>query len=225
MVHWSRRGWIRTSLLAVGLLVGGLILGSLLGVAPARASAARHAVAPPPSTAGAYCRSYEQTLASNLHISLSALQSANRSALKTTIERAYNDRQLTKTQENNLLNKVAQAKDPCAVVDQAVAIHDRLMAARTAVASAVAAKLQLEPSTLKADLASGQTLAQIAASKGVSIHDVNATYLNAVQVQLNSAEQQGVLTHEQATKIMADVQRAAAQGRYPLLESHNKMHG
>jgi hypothetical protein len=224
MVYWSRRGWIRTSLLAVCLLVGGVILGSLLGAAPARASAATYTAAPPPSKAGTYCRTYEQSLASNLHISVSTLQSANRSALRTTIERAYNDHQISKTQENNLLNKLASAKDPCTVVDQAVAIHNWYRAAHTAVANAVATKLGIQPSTLEANLASGQTLVQIAASRGVSINDINTTYLDAVQAQITSAEREGILTNAQATNILAKVRRAVAQGRYPLVEPH-AMHG
>ena len=216
MLHWSRSGWIRTC-----LLVGGIILGSLLGNATVHASAARGATAPPP-TAGTYCRMYVQALASNLHVSVSTLQTANRNAVTTTIQRAYNDHQISRSQENDLLNRVDQAKDPCTLVDRVVAYRDWAIAAHSAVVSAVATKLQMQPNMLEANLASGQTLAQIAASKGVSIADVNTTYLDAVQAQLNSAVQKGLLTHAQATKFYTSAQQAVAQGRYPLLEPHGR---
>jgi hypothetical protein len=64
-----------------------------------------------------YCMLYVQTLASNLHVTVAQLQSANQAAMRTTIQRAYADGQITQAQETNLLNRASRATaNPCAAL-------------------------------------------------------------------------------------------------------------
>ena len=77
------------------------------------------------------------------------------------------------------------------------------------------------PRTLQADLASGQTIPQIAKAQNVPLADVNTAYLDAVRSQLQAAVGAHTITQPQADKAYADVQQAVAQGRYPLLEPHH----
>jgi hypothetical protein len=160
-----------------------------------------------------------QSLAGSLHVTVAQLEKAHEQALQQTIQRAYSDKKITKQQETDLLNKAAEAQDPCAAVDRVAAAHAHLKASRAAVVSAVAAKLQMQPSTLQSDLASGQTIPQLAAAKGVSVNDVNTTYLDAVRHELNLAVQRGDVTTSQADQAFTRIQKAVAQGYYPLLQS------
>ncbi len=209
-----------------GILLVGLIVGVLLGGGvPALASTGGNAPATAtPSANEQYCQLFVQTLAKNLHVSQSQLESATQAALRTTIEQAYKDGKITQAQETKLLNRVSQLDaHPCAAMGRMYGHHGgqysgALANARQAILSAVAAKLNLSAATLQSDLASGQTLPQIAAAQHVSIADVNATYLSALHAQLTTAVSSGAISQQQANQAYTKVQQAVANGHYPLLE-------
>lgn len=217
-----------------GILLVGLVLGALMnGGFPAWAFGA--AATPAPGTAGKgnsqYCQLYVQTLANELHVSQSTLETANQDALKAVIQQAYKDGKITQTEETKLLNRAsAMAAHPCAGLPFG---HHRggfgpeLSGARQAIVDAVAGKLGISSATLESDLDSGQTIPDIAKARNVPLtgaNGVNAAYLNAVQAQLNQAVSAGTITQAQSTRLYSMAQQAVASGHYPLLTGPHGWH-
>jgi AraC-like DNA-binding protein len=211
-----------------GLLLMGVAIGALLGnVFSALASPGGTTHASATAGTGHYCQLFEQTLAQNLHVSPAQLETATQDALTTTIQQAYTDGTITQAQETTLLHQVSQlGAHPCAALRHLGALGRRgagvggaqFARARQAILHAVATTLKLAPSTLQADLAAGQTLAQIAAAQHVAIADVNTVYLGAVHEQLTLLVGNGTLTQAQVDRLSAKVQQAVTSGHYPLLE-------
>ncbi len=210
-----------------GILLAGLVIGAVIGGGiPVWASASAQAT--PSAGRGQYCQQFTQALASNLHVSQAQLETATQDALKSTIQQAYTDGKITQAEETRLLNRVSQlGSHPCAALGPDFGRHGhrvgwlggvQLASARQAIENAVAAKLNLTPTALESDLASGQTVAQIASAQHVSLSEVNATYLSAVQGQLKTAVSNGAITQQQSDRIYAMVQQAVSYGRYPLLK-------
>jgi hypothetical protein len=202
------------------LLVGAILIAFLIGRNPALASGTSTTAAAASNDAH-YCDVYVHALASSLKVSPAQLAAANKSALQTTVEQAYKDGSITQAQETQMLNQIKQlGADPCADLARAVAArHDRLVSAHTAVVNAVATTLKLSPATVEKNLASGQTVAQMASAQHVSLADVNAAYLSAVRTQLNATVASGMITQSQADKMYANIERAVAAGKYPLLRA------
>jgi hypothetical protein len=75
-------------------------------------------------------------------------------------------------------------------------------AARGAIASAIAGDLGISTSELRADLAAGQTLAQIAAANNQSLSGLEQTILTAVQGRLDQAVAAGKLTSGQESALL-----------------------
>jgi hypothetical protein len=220
-------GLVGASMLLVGLVVGALLGGGFSAQASAHGNAFATAT-PTPMAAGdgKYCQLFEQTLANNLHVSKSHLDMATQAALRTTIDQARKDGQITDAQHTALMNDVNQLDaHPCTTLGRIAQQHARkasaaLVGAHQAVLSAVATKLGLSPATLQSDLDSGKTVQQIAAAQHVSISDVNTAYLDAVRTQLNTAVGNGMLTKQQSSQSYSKIEQAVAMGHYPLLEGH-----
>ena len=79
----------------------------------------------------------------------------------------------------------------------------------TLVWNALAEKLGLTTDELAAQLAHGQTLAQVAEARGVSQADLSQALQTAVQAGLNQAVAEGVLTQAQADQMLTHM-----TGRY-----------
>jgi hypothetical protein len=208
--------------LGASALLVGLALAVILVIrSPALASGKS---APPPGSTGQqkYCEMYEHALATNLKVSVAQLAAANKAALETTVKQAMADGAITQAQETRIVDKIRQlGSDPCADLARAAAAHRaRYANAHQAVLTAVAGALHLPAATLELDLSHGQTVAQIAAAQHVNLTDVNAAYLTAVQDQLKMAVTNGTMTQPQADKMYQAIQRAVANGRYPLLYTH-----
>ena len=207
------------------LVVGLVLIAQLVGGNPVRASGG---AAPPPGPTGQqkYCEVYEHALAARLKVSVAQLAAANKAALETTVRQAMADGTLTQAQESRILGKINQlGQDPCVDLARSAAdYHARLATSHKAVLAAVAGALKLAPATLESDLSSGQTVAQIASAQHVSINDVNAAYLNAIQAQLKTAVANGMITQPQADKMYQAIQHAVANGRYPLLRADAHAH-
>ena len=85
--------------------------------------------------------------------------------------------------------------------------HGALAGAQQSALSAVADALHLSTTTLRSDLTSGKTIAQLATAQSVQLSAVNTAYLNAIQTQLNTAVTNKLITQTQATNLYTKVQR------------------
>ena len=84
-------------------------------------------------------------------------------------------------------------------------IQTRASAGRGAIAVAISTDLGITKQQLRSDLASGQTLAQIAAANGKSVNDVEQAILGAVQSRLDQAVAAGLLTSDKEQTVLARV--------------------
>lgn len=208
-------------IVSVGILLVGFVLGVfLVGQSLAFASrSTRLDTAPPPMQK--YCEVYEQALAAKLKVTVAQLAAANKSALQTTVQKAASDGAITQARETQLLDTINQlGPDPCADLARAAMAHQMAGHAHQAIVTAVASELKLPPDVLEKDLASGQTISQIAIAQHVSLADVNVAYLGAVQTQLAAAVADGMVTQAQSDRIYLAIQQAVARGQYPMLGAH-----
>ena len=209
-----------------GIFAAGLLIGMMTNGFSVFASSS----SPPNTTAsfasGNYCQLYAQTLANDLHVTTAQLQQANRDALQKVIDQMSADGKITAAQKSKLeanLQKLSQRS--CAFVGRfagrgaGARYVQALAGARTQIESAVAKALNNMPvTTLDADLASGQTISQIASAQHVSISTVSTAYLSAVKSALASSVSSHTITQTQSDALYAKVQQAVASGHYPLLE-------
>jgi polyhydroxyalkanoate synthesis regulator phasin len=182
-----------------------------------------------------YCQLYEQTLANQLGVSESKLESANSAALQAVINQMAKDGKISSQQKNMLEQALQQySSQPCSHLNQLMQMAKHgangnfgplktlLAGARLSIENAVAPKLGISQQTLDADLAAGQTIPQIAQAKHVSLSAVNQAYLSAVQTLLAQAVSKGYLTQDQSNALYSQVTKAVNNGHYPLLEGgHN----
>jgi hypothetical protein len=73
---------------------------------------------------------------------------------------------------------------------------------------AVADKLGITVAQLQTDLQSGQTLADIAKSKNVSVADLKTAVVNVIKPTLDQAVKAGTLTQAQEDSIIQNIQNA-----------------
>jgi hypothetical protein len=220
-----RKGLMFKLVGASALLIGLALSTLLIGRSPALALGGSSPGAGP-ANQQKYCETYVHALASRLKRSVAELAAANKSALETTIQQAYTDGAITQSQETNMLDKVKQlGSDPCADLARLSASHHQMgeqyAGAHQAVVNAVAGALNLPPATLEQDLASGQTVLQIASAQHVDLSVVNAAYLAAVHTQLKTAVTKGKITQSQANAAYSAIQGAVAKGKYPWLYPHS----
>src|SRR6185437_9233676 len=124
----------RMMLGAVGLIVIGAILGGVITTAiPALAAghnndATNGTLVPNASTTGtnanAYCTLYEQTLAHNLGVDVSKLESANVASINTVIDQLVKDGKLTATKAASIKQMVAaNGSNVCSHIAQFIGKH------------------------------------------------------------------------------------------------------
>jgi hypothetical protein len=212
------------SLVLVGILAGFIISGGI-PVLASRDSAADAGVSQAtPGNATSYCQLYEQTLAKQLGVSESKLESANTVALQTVIKQMAKDGTITSQQESNLLQKVQKyGSQPCLHLNQFAPWsrgknYHILAGARQSILTPVAASLGMTTSTLESDLKAGQTIPEIAKARNVSLSSVNAAYLGAVKSLLSQAVSKNEITQDESNTLYSHVAAAVNAGRYPLLE-------
>jgi hypothetical protein len=176
-----------------------------------------------------------QTLASDLGTTTDKLKSANQDAAQKVINQLASDGKITAAKKAELTQALQKyGSNPCAFVNlhdagkglrQGLAgVQRALGPARAAVESAVAGALKISTSTLQSDLASGQTIPQIATAQKVNLSDVNTAYLNAVKSQLGSAVSAGTITQAQSDAVYSKVQQVVQSGAYPLLDMGTRGH-
>lgn len=172
------------ALAGVGLLVvglaGGLVIGGRMTARAASDTPTQPAV--PTQGAARYCQIYENALASDLHISAATLERENLDAIHQTLDALVKDGQLTSFEEGQLLQFAQQlGAQPCThlggdtlstlgtLLQGDTALMQQFLAARTALVGAVAKSLGLSAADLQSDLAEGQTVAQLAQARHISI--------------------------------------------------------
>ncbi|HZC05313.1 MAG TPA: hypothetical protein VE338_06705 [Ktedonobacterales bacterium] len=213
-------------LLAIGLVLG-IIVGPSLQALAAGSHPSAAKTTPTPTD---YCQLYIQTVSKDLGVSQSKLESANKDAMQTVINKLYADGQITQAQQaqaqqqlseygNNpcaALQTLAKAKSaPSATSGQAQAVKG----ARAALMTAVAGALKTSSGALQSELSAGKTVAQITTEKGVSKSAVDSAYLNAAQTELAKAVSDGSLTQAQSSMASTFLQQAVSAGHYPLLDA------
>lgn len=87
------------------------------------------------------------------------------------------------------------------------------------VLDATAQALGITTDTLKADLQSGETVAQIAQAQNVPISTVNAAYLNGVKELSDQMVQGGSVSQATADQLYQEEQQKVQNGQYDLLNS------
>ena len=213
----------------VGLVLVGILAGFIIGggipVFASRGSANAASVSQATSgNATSYCQLYEQTLANQLGVSESKLESANSAALQTVIKQMAKDGTISSQQESNLLQKVHQyGAQPCSHLNQFAHwaggnYHQMLAGARQSIMIPVAASLGISTSTLESDLKAGQTIPDIAKARNVPLSAVNSAYLGAVKNLLSQSVSKNEITQDQATALYSHIAAAVDAGHYPLLE-------
>jgi hypothetical protein len=210
------------SLVLVGILAG-FIIGGSTPVFASRDSAESSLSQATPGNATSYCQLYEQTLAKQLGVSESKLETANSAALQTVIKQMAKDGTITSQQESKLLQKVQKyGSRPCSHLNQfahwASGHHQMLAGARQSIMIPVAASLGISTSTLESDLKSGETIPEIAKARNVSLSAVNSAYLSAVKSLLSQAASKKEITQDESNTLYSRVAAAVNAGRYPLLE-------
>jgi hypothetical protein len=211
-------------LLVLGLFIGAIAAPSFHALAAGQAKASTHGTA----AKGDYCALYEQTLANDLNVSTSQLESANKDALQKVITQLYADGKITQAQQAKAEQELNEyAANPCAALKQLVAQHahsagssDTTMAtARASLVAATAKALGLAPAALQSDLASGKTVAQLTAARHAQKSAVDTAYLGAVQSLLKQAVKTGMMSQAQSDQAYSYIQGLVAQGHYPLLDA------
>lgn len=214
------------------LLAAGLALGVAAGPSLQALAAGSHTTTAKTTTVsvskGDYCALYEQSVATNLNVPTTKLETANEQALQTVIKQMYADGKITQAQEQQALQEVTQyATNPCAALQAAATAHTGQMGAqgsqaltnaRAALIAAVAQPLNLSTATLQSDLSAGKTVTQLITAQHANAADVQTAYLNAAQTQLTAVVKSGAATQAQADLLTSYLKQAVAAGHYPLLD-------
>lgn len=212
------------TLLLIGLLVGAFFAGPLIASA---ASGSNSSTSATPTTTGpnTYCTSYQQNLANELHISVSALQQDQKTAMDTTINQMVKDGKLTQSQANTMEARV-NAHQACTGKANPVGhfiTGQFLKKYRGDIEHSVASALHLTTAQLTTQLQSGQSLSQIATAQHISTAQLQTIVTNAVQSALNKAVSNQDLTQAQANTF-AQMMKSHPQFLAHLLYAHPGKH-
>lgn len=219
------------ALAGAGLLVVGLVAGLLLGgrmTAAAAGGTPRASVSPDATGVAKYCEVYEAALANNLHVSTGALEQANLGAIQQTLDQLVKDGQLTAFEEAQIM-QLAQTvgQQPCThlnaqslitFLQKDPALVQQFTSARTTLVGAVEKALGLSDTAFQAELAKGQTVAQVAKARNVPLATVSGAYLAAAQSLIAQAVSSGEITQAQADALAKVLAGAVNGGHFPLVE-------
>ncbi len=198
-------------LLTVGAIALGLALGVVIG--PLFSATTASAQSSQTTSPGASLwNDFLDQLAAALNIQRSTLDSAIQTAGNKTIDNAVQRGTLTQAQGDALKARL-QAGDIGALWGWGRGKEpgkQALANVRRAMLDAAAQKLGMTVTELITQLRSGQTLAQIAQSKGVAEQDVINAALAAAKTQLDQAVANGTLTQAQADAIYTNLQQKGA---------------
>lgn len=198
-------------LLTLGAVALGLVLGIAIGpLVSAPTASAQSSPATQFTLPGASLwNDFLDQLAAALNIQRATLDSAIQTAGNKTIDNAVQQGTLTQAQGDALKARL-QAGDVGVLWGRG---HGKgpgkqaLANVRQAMLDAAAQKLGMSATDLIAQLRSGQTLVQVAQSKGIAEQDVLNAALAAAKTQLDQAVASGSLTQAQADAIYTNLQQ------------------
>jgi hypothetical protein len=221
--------------LVVSAVVGGVLMDAVVSAAIPTPTSAPHAPitsvadgaavtgaasAAPAAAAvtGKYCDAYRAAFASNLGVSEAKVREAAIAALDTTIDQAVTDGAITQVRGDRLKARVAAAPaDLCATIAKRVGnaaagakaglgvIRDGLTAAADA--------LHSTPADLRASLAAGKSLKDLATTAGVPYATVTAAVTSAVKADLDAAVTAGTIKQAREDAVLAGLAARLADGR------------
>ena len=210
-------------LLLTAIVFGAFFAGPLL--ASANSNSAANSAAGTPTT-NPYCEQYLQDLAHRLNVSVTTLQQDKQGARTDVLNQMVKDGKLTQAQANTIEQRM-QSHQACTGKGNGIphfVIAQFLQKYRTQIENSVASSLHMTSAQLTAQLQAGQSLSQIAASKGVTSTQLQTIVTNAVQSALNSAVSHGDMTQAQATGFLQSLKsHPAALNR--ILNAHPNSKG
>jgi uncharacterized protein YidB (DUF937 family) len=212
--------------LAVGATVAGVAAIAIgVGALAAEGRFQPAAVSSPAASsdkakAEAYCNKFLSHLATNLGKSQTEVTGAIGKAVTQTIDDAVASGDLTKAQADRLKAKLASGPVCRGRFGGAFGFREKGRAELPAVLDAAAKSLNLTTAELKADLAKGETLHQIADSKGITEAQFRAALITNLTPVLDQAVTQGKLTKTQETEILQRLQT----GPIPFWDASMKRH-
>jgi hypothetical protein len=205
--------------LAIGLGALVLILASLFVVGTALADD------PPPtatSTTGKvdYRQVFVEKLAAALGVDVATLQAKVKDAAKGTVDQAVADGNLARNPAEEMKKAIDNGRNPfigglgkarvkAPPAPKAIAA-DRIIAQVSGVAQkAIAEKLGVELGVLRQQIRSGQSLAELAQAKGLTVQDLYNAAADAVKARLDPFVKDGRLAQARAD----DTVQAVREGR------------
>lgn len=174
-----------------------LLIGATTIVAAASAGGAYAAT----NSSGNPRQALINDVAKRLHVSPSQLTSALKAALIDRLNAAVSAGQITRAQANRLEQRIEQNNRlPLFFGPPRLRAH---LLARRGILDAAASYLGLTDTQLMSDLRSGQSLAQIANSRGKSVSGLEQALFNAEKARLNQLESRGLITSAQEQKLLS----------------------
>jgi uncharacterized protein YidB (DUF937 family) len=167
---------------------------------------------PKTTTPSPYAQTFWQQLATNLGVTVEKLQTAIRDALKSTVTKMLNDGKLTQEQAdkaNGAIDKLPFDRQPFGgfLGGRGLKGERGIFDMGTTAFDAAAQKLGMPTQDLMKELRGGKTLADVAKEKNVSMDDLKAAVVTAVNAQVDKAVADGKLTKDQADKIKAQTDK------------------
>lgn len=214
-----------SSLLIATALVGGTIIGSVeaattaTGAPPIVVAAAPSLGAPSSTRSGAFCAAFRRAFATNLGVDDPGLVAAAKAAAISAVDAAVAAGQMTRTRADRLKTRIGKADGArCGLLagrfgaaggggaaHAGAVVNDALAAAAHA--------LGISPAELGADLRSGKTLRDLAATRNVPYETVSGAVVAAVKAKLDARVAAGDLKPQRADRILQRLERNLADGR------------
>ncbi len=195
-------------------LVGAALAAVAVGVTASAAglqinpfSAAKPSSSAPP--ASTVCQDFLNNLAGQLKVSPAQLAAAAAGAAGQTVDDLVKQGKLSATNAAALKSRIAHAASTglCSGVNRLGRGHHRAKGVSTkALLTAAASALGMTPADLKADLAKGMTLHQVADSKGVSEAKFRQAVIAALKPQLDAAVAAGKMKQAREDSLIARLQ-------------------
>ncbi len=212
---------LKTLGIAGGLVAAALVGGTLISAVAAApsGSAPTTETAADPADAARYCALWQKTFADELGVSVDALVPAAKAATIATIDAAVTAGDLPADVADRMKAQIDKADgDGCRLLGAAFHGFTRHAARadlRFDMVGAAATALGMEKADLVKALRDGDSLKTIAADKGKDYADVTKAIHDAAKVDLDALVTADKLTQARADAILAQLDKALADGTFP----------
>jgi uncharacterized protein YidB (DUF937 family) len=193
-----------------GCLVAGVAVGATAAATgfpvAATSSTPTPTASPKPATSSSACQDYLDHLASDLGLSQSKVTAAQTSALDQTLSDMVARGQLAQAQATKLEQQATKA---CSSAPALLARAQNQARIRRLVQVGLqdyAKALGISASTLRQDLRSGQTVAQLAQQQGLDESAFRQKLIAVVKPQLDQAVQAHLITQAQENRVLQRLQ-------------------